>query len=60
MWWLGRGLSRYIVRRYGTITLRKDIKERLRSIAKAEGISMAELIERMIEVYERFRGDGGG
>jgi len=57
---LGRGLSRYIVRRYGTITLRKDIKERLRSIAKAEGISMAELIERMIEVYERFRGDGGG
>jgi len=44
------------VKRYGTITLRKDVKERLKKIAEAEGTSMAELIERMIEMYEKSRG----
>jgi len=50
-------LSRYIVRRYGTVMLRKEVKEKLKKLAEAEGVSMAQLVERMIEVYEKFRGD---
>lgn len=50
-------LSRYIVKRYGTVMLRKEVKERLRRLAESEGVSMAELIERMIIIYERLKGD---
>lgn len=57
---MGKALSRYIVKRYSTITLRREVKERLRRLADAEGISMAELVEKMIDVYERFRGGGSG
>ena len=53
---MSSSLSRYIVKKYGTITLRKDVKERLKKIAEAESISMVELVERMIEVYEKLRG----
>ncbi len=56
VWFVG-SLSRYIVRRYGTVMLRKEVKERLRRLAESEGVSMAELIERMIVIYERLKGD---
>ena len=48
---MGRSFYRYVKERYAKVTIRRDLYERLRSVADGEGLTVPSLVEKLLSMY---------
>ena len=57
---MGRALSRYIVKHYKKITVKRELYERIKKLAEEKQMPMTEVIRMLVEFYEEYGRKGGG